>query len=122
VPERYRNRRIHRHNPQATTVRLEAEEMELLGRTIAQKLNRSRGPVLVVIPLKGFSAWDKEGGPFYDPEADRAFVRALKEELDAIELKEVDLHINDPEFARLLAEEVEGLIKNPGASSPREGR
>ncbi|RLA78169.1 MAG: UPF0261 family protein, partial [Deltaproteobacteria bacterium] len=41
VPERYRNRRIHRHNPQATTVRLEAEEMELLGRTIAQKLNRS---------------------------------------------------------------------------------
>ncbi len=112
VPERYRKRKLHIHNPQATTMRLNAQEMEILGRKIAEKLNRSKGKVTVVVPLKGFSSWDRKGGIFYDPEADRAFLKALEEGLKKeIELKKVDLHINDPAFSGLLFKEVLKALK-----------
>ncbi|MFZ7111760.1 MAG: Tm-1-like ATP-binding domain-containing protein, partial [Desulfatiglandales bacterium] len=58
VPEKYRNRNLHWHTPQATTMRMEKEEMEIIARTIAEKLNKAKGKVEVMIPLGGFSAWD----------------------------------------------------------------
>jgi len=112
VPPRYRERRLHRHNPQATCMRLEAQEMELVGRTMAEKLNRARAPVKVIVPLKGFSIWDREGGVFYDPEANRALIEALLGNLrEGIEVMEVELHINDPEFADLLYAEVKRTLE-----------
>lgn len=100
VPQRYRGRRLHVHNPQATVMRLNGAEMAKLGQVLAEKLNRSKGRVAVLIPLKGFSAHSREGGVFYDPSADDAFVQALKANLlPQIDLIEVDAHINEPKFA-----------------------
>ena len=50
------------------------------------------------------SAVDKEGQPFYDAEADSAFVESLKSNLrEQINLIETDSHINDESFARMIA-------------------
>ena len=112
LPERYRNRTICFHNPTSTTPRLNAEELKLIAETVSKKLNVATGPVKVLIPTRGFSALDREGVIFYDPVADRAFVEALKNSLNGtIELKEIDAHINDDEFAEAVACEFLSLVK-----------
>jgi uncharacterized protein (UPF0261 family) len=104
VPERYRERRLYRHNPAVTLMRTSPEECAELGRRMARKLNAARGPVSVFVPRRGFSAIGVEGGVFYDPVADAAFVAALKEGLEAgVEVVEMDTHVNDPAFARAMA-------------------
>ncbi len=99
--ERYRDR------PQAVIDRLRIEvrtsggELEKMAKVMAERLNRSQAPCAVLIPLKGWSSLNKEGRPLFDPEADRAFVTALKKKLKAeIPVEEVDLHLNTPEFGQ----------------------
>jgi uncharacterized protein (UPF0261 family) len=73
--------------------------MSTLGRYFADKANRSSAPVRVCVPLNGFSVPNHPGGPFWDPDADHAFVAALQENLSpAIEVDLVDAHINDQKF------------------------
>jgi uncharacterized protein (UPF0261 family) len=78
---------------------------------IGSKLSKARGPSAVFIPLRGVSAIDAEGQPFYDPEADQAFLKGLKSELKSdIPLVEVDAHINDDAFSRAVAEALHRMI------------
>lgn len=112
VPEKYRNRRLHRHTPQATCMRMEKDEMEIIGQVIAEKLNKSRGKIEMVIPLRGFSMWDKEGKLFYDLEADRHFIESFKKHISpVIQITEYDLHINDRAFADLVYKRFTELVK-----------
>jgi len=105
VPEKFRERKLYMHNPTVTLMRTTPEECAELGRITAKKLNGSRGPVAVLVPLRGVSAIDIEGGPFHSPEALEAYRRSLKEHLDPrIRLVELDAHINDEVFARRAAE------------------
>ena len=61
-----------------------------------------------VTPKKSASA---EGKPFHDPAADEALFGALKANLRPdIPVKELDLEINDPIFARACAEALLGLL------------
>jgi uncharacterized protein (UPF0261 family) len=100
VPVAYAGRRLHRHNAGTTLMRTTPSENARLGRLVAEKLNRATGPTGVVVPSKGFSAYDVEHGPFFDPAADSAFVEALEAGLrPGIPLLEVDAHINDAAFA-----------------------
>ncbi len=117
VPARYRGRKSYYHNPVATLVRLEREEMAELGRTVAERLNEARGPVRVLAPTRGFSLADVEGGDLWEPEADAAFLDALAGELRAeIPLELVDTHVNDPEFADLVAECYLALVPSPASA------
>jgi len=101
VPPRYKRRKIHSHNPQATLVRTNVRENRILGKTIADKLNQARGPVVVLWPSKGLSTLDRKGRPFWDPEADMALLKALKRHLNLrIPVIESDAYINEPEFAQ----------------------
>jgi uncharacterized protein (UPF0261 family) len=80
--------------------RTNAQELAEIAREVAKKLNRSKGPVVVLIPLRGWSSLDKEGMPLYDPAADQAFLDELKIHLtEKISLIELDLHLNTREFA-----------------------
>ena len=103
VPERYRNRLLHPHNPNVTLMRTTIEECRRVGQWIGNKLNRMEGAVRFLIPEKGVSALDREGAPFYDPDADAALFTAIE---DTVEwnrdrsLIRLNCHINDPEFAR----------------------
>ncbi|MEA2401677.1 MAG: hypothetical protein QOK00_2080 [Thermoleophilaceae bacterium] len=105
VPERFADRLLYRHNPAVTLMRTSAQECAELGRQIAHKLNGRRGPCAVLMPLRGLSALSVEGQPFHDPDADAALFAALRAEMPAhVALVELDLAINDPEFADALAE------------------
>lgn len=100
VPERYRDRRIYEWNPNVTLMRTTPEENAIMGRSLAQKLNASKGPATVLLPLKGVSQLDSEGGAFWWPEADEALYDAIRATLDKrITLIELDANINDAEFA-----------------------
>jgi uncharacterized protein (UPF0261 family) len=79
---------------------------------IAQRLNAAKGPWTFLVPLQGWSSLDKPGRPIHDPAADAAFVARLKQRLDAPEhLKEVDLHLYTPEFARAAVDEFVSLFE-----------
>jgi uncharacterized protein (UPF0261 family) len=109
VPERFHERTFYRHNPTVTLMRTTAEENARLGRIIAEKANAARGPVSIVLPLRGVSAIDAAGQPFYNPEADAALFEALRRHANhannKVKIIEMDAHINDPEFAaRMVAE------------------
>lgn len=100
VPAKYKNRKLAFHTPQATAMRLNADEFKIVAEVISQKLNRASGTVKVLIPTRGFSAWDQKGKVFYDPHADKVFINSLKSMLDPrIKVKEIDAHINDTKFA-----------------------
>jgi uncharacterized protein (UPF0261 family) len=114
LPERYRTRKTYFHNPVATLVRIERDEEDSLGRMVADRINDSRGPVRVVAPTRGFSLADAEGGDLWDPEADRAFLDALRESLaPGIPFEAVDAHVDDPAFADLVAERYLSLVQEP---------
>lgn len=96
VPERFKNRIFTSHTPHATLMRTTVEENVAIAEFIAGKLNRAKGPVAVVLPLRGFSAYDIAGGPFFDPDVDAAFCAALSARLDpSVAVERVDAHIND---------------------------
>jgi uncharacterized protein (UPF0261 family) len=112
LPDRYKDRPLCFHNPQATLPRLNEEEFRLLGETVGKKLNRAVGPVRVLIPVRGFSSLDCQGNIFYDPITDRAFIDSLRSSLKkAIVVKEIDAHINDEEFADIVASEFLDIIR-----------
>jgi uncharacterized protein (UPF0261 family) len=112
VPEKLRDRRFHQHNPNVTLMRTTPDENDRLGKEIAQKASAARGPTAVLVPLRGVSALDCAGGPFWWPEADRALFDSLRLWMSPhVKLIELDLHINDAEFARRAAETLLGLMK-----------
>lgn len=115
VPERFRERRFYQHNPTVTLMRTTPEENAALGSILAKKLNAAQGPVTFVLPLQGVSAIDREGQPFHWPEADAAFRAALATDLlPSVKLVEMDCHVNDPEFADRLVEELAAALEAKG--------
>jgi uncharacterized protein (UPF0261 family) len=105
VPDWYKTRLFYRHNPNVTLMRTTPEEMDRLGMQIAEKVGHATGPTAVMVPLKGVSAIDAEGKPFWWPEADVALFGSLRRWMPpGVEFVEADRHINDPEFAALCAE------------------
>jgi uncharacterized protein (UPF0261 family) len=114
VPPIFKDRTLYKHNDQVTLMRTTPEECASLGKIIAEKLNQTIGPTAFFIPLRGVSMIDAEGQPFYNPEADKALFKALRENLDPdkVALIELDLHINDSEFANRMADHLLDMIKN----------
>jgi len=112
VPQKYKKRKIYSHNPQATLIRTNVRDNRLLGKAIADKLNRSRGPVVVLWPRKGLSTLDRKGKPFWDPEADMVLLNTLKQHLHPhIPVIDLDAYINDTGFAQQIFMAFEGIQK-----------
>jgi uncharacterized protein (UPF0261 family) len=113
VPERFADRQLYVHNPTVTLMRTTPEENAELGRRIARKLNGAAGPTVLFVPLRGVSAIDVDGQPFRDAEADEALFAALREGVDPgkVEVHEVDADVNDPAFARAMADRLHELIQ-----------
>ena len=112
VPERYRDRNLYVHNPTITLMRTTPDECREIARIVARKLNAATGPTVLYVPLRGVSMIATEGQPFHDPEADEALFSTLREELDTstVEVHELDLDVNDPEFALAMANRLHELI------------
>jgi uncharacterized protein (UPF0261 family) len=104
VPERYKSRRFHQHNPTVTLMRTTPEEMDRLGHEIANRARASGTPTAVMLPLRGVSAIDAAGQPFWWPEADAALFQSIRNWISpTVELIELDLLVNDPAFAAACA-------------------
>ncbi|MGD0950603.1 MAG: Tm-1-like ATP-binding domain-containing protein [Candidatus Binatia bacterium] len=103
IPPEYRGRAWSMHGPNIVLVRTSREDLDQVGRAIAERANRATAPVKIIIPLRGYSDASREGAPLYDPDADRAFVRALKRHLDPrVPVIELDCHINDDAFGNAI--------------------
>jgi uncharacterized protein (UPF0261 family) len=100
VPQKYKDRKFYKWNPNVTLMRTTPGENAELGRILAQKANQSLAPVAFFLPLRGVSILDSPGGEFWWPEADEALFAAIKRHVrDDIPVIELDLNINDRTFA-----------------------
>lgn len=114
IPDGFQGRTFYQHNPNVTLMRTSLSENQELGRRLAERVNKSVGPVSVLIPLKGVSMIDGPGGAFHDPDANAALFAAIEQHLDSrIIVKKIDAFINDDKFAEACAAE---LLAHIGAT------
>jgi uncharacterized protein (UPF0261 family) len=112
IPERFKNRRFYQHNPNVTLMRTTPEENDRLGKEMAEKACAAGGPTAIILPLRGVSAIDRDGGPFWWPEANQALFQSIRNWIGPwVKVIEADHHINDPEFAVLAARTLLDLIE-----------
>jgi len=106
------DRNYYHHDAYRVQARTNAEELRLVAKTVAEKLNKAKGPVKILIPEKGWSALSIEGEPLHDPDTDRAFVQVLEKHLKPeIEVIRLDTHLNSSEFAAAIAETFDEMMK-----------
>ena len=105
LPERFGGRLTKWHNEIASAIKATEGEMAEVARIMARRLNRSKGPVVVVIPEDGFFEYDRPSAFFHDPEGRGIFVNTLRDGLNSdIEFISMDCHINDPQYAEQVFE------------------
>ena len=103
--KQFPNRPYHGHNAAITVVRTNQEEIKIMGETIAGLCNNASGPIKILVPMNGFSAFDHKEGPLHDPEAPGIFLKSLEKNLnDKSCLSSLPFYINDSEFAQAIIE------------------
>ncbi|KAJ4137888.1 hypothetical protein NW754_001533 [Fusarium falciforme] len=114
VPEKYQNRKLFEHNPMTTLMRTSEDESRQVGEFIAQKLKASKDPAKVQlwIPCGGVSAMATPNGQFADPGSDAVLFDTVKGKLEGsgIKIVEDQRDINDPGFAKEIAEALASLM------------
>jgi uncharacterized protein (UPF0261 family) len=114
VPAKFTARQFHQHNANVTLMRTTAAENELLGEEIGRKAAASKpGLVEILVPTRGISALDRTGGAFDDPTARDLLLRALQNHAGHVPVTPVEHHLNDPEFARLAANQLLAMLPAP---------
>jgi uncharacterized protein (UPF0261 family) len=122
VPGIYRSRLLYEWNPNVTLLRTGVDENRKIGTLIAETANRCRGPVAVLLPLRGVSMLDSPGQPFWDEAADRACFESIRAGLrQGIPLIEVDCNINDPAFADRAVQTFLELQRSSAGTAPHAG-
>jgi len=112
LPDAYKGRTLYQWNPNVTLLRTNVAENTRIGEMIAAAANAATAPVAIVLPLRGVSMLDSEGGKFWNPEADQACYDAIKRNLrPGIPVHELDLNINDPAFADAAADLLLSMLK-----------
>jgi uncharacterized protein (UPF0261 family) len=110
--KRIEKRKLYVQDQLRVQTRTNKQEMEVIGRTFSEKLNKAKGKVVVFVPLRGFSSLSIEGGPLYDPGSDLALIKSLRKNLnrDVVQLVEMDCPYCDDVFAQAIADRFLGLI------------
>jgi len=99
IPPVLQGRPVYDHNPEYTLVRATHEEMVALGHLFAERLNLAKGPLRIAVPTQGLSIPNVPGGPFWNPEADAAFLETLRGGIRKdIPILPYERHVNDPKF------------------------
>jgi uncharacterized protein (UPF0261 family) len=112
VPEHYKSREFYSWAPDVTLMRTNKEENKILGERLAQKINHSSAAVAILLPTKGISQIDVEGGIFYRPEINQVLFDTIKGNAkETVNVIEVDAHINDEKFSGMLVEVLLDMIK-----------
>lgn len=115
VPDHYRHRQLYSWSPDVTLMRTNEEENLQLGEMLAVKINAASGPSAVLLPQQGLSQMDAEGKGFYNPKTNRVLFNSIQGELlPAIQLMEIDAHINDALFAQKAVDALLSLMEKAG--------
>lgn len=86
--------------------RTSVQENDRLGRDLAFRISASRGPAAIVAPLGGLSALDAPGQPFWDPPADSALFRSIRNWIDPnVPIEETTAYLLDEECVRRIVAE-----------------
>ncbi|MCX5805911.1 MAG: Tm-1-like ATP-binding domain-containing protein [Proteobacteria bacterium] len=111
--EKYISRpRVMKMDEMRAMTRYNADELQYAAGFYREKLNKAKGPVKFFVPLKGWSAIDREGSVLYDPEGDLVFIDALKDGLKPeVEIVDVLCNLEDPEFAEAMVEAFDRIFK-----------
>jgi uncharacterized protein (UPF0261 family) len=121
VPNELADRPVYDHNPEYTLVRTPASQMAQIGDLFAERLNRATGPLAIVIPTKGLSIPNVPDGVFWDPDADAAFARTLRNGLRPdIQVQMLDYHVNEPRFGEEVADLFADLLEKAGVTTRLE--
>ena len=111
VPAQFAKRTFYKHNANVTLMRTTPEENTRIGTDIARKLSAATGP-LVGPPAGARSIGHRQGRPAVRrSRARRALHDAIRSGLPGLEVTELDLHINDPEFADTAARRLIELMR-----------
>ncbi len=112
LPQDLSTRKHIYHNSNIVHVKLLEQEMVRVGGIIAERLNKSRGPVTVIIPLRGLRQNTSPGEALYAPEVDNAFIEVLHRRLRRdIKIVDVDANINDEIFSKTAAAELLRMLR-----------
>ncbi len=107
----YHRRRKYNLDKFRTWLRLSPDELKTVARAFADKLNKSKAPAMVFIPLKGWSSVDAPGNPTYDPDEDQVFIEALQQQLKSeITLTVVEANMEETAFSRRVVEAAQELF------------
>jgi uncharacterized protein (UPF0261 family) len=113
VPPRFEGRTLYVHNPTVTLMRTSPDECRELGRQVGRKLSAATGPTALFVPRRGVSMIAVAGQPFHDPQADEALLAGLAETLVDVERHDLDLDVNDEQFALAMADRLHEMITTP---------
>jgi len=95
-----------------TFLRLNGEEIVMVADEFARKLNQAKGPVTVLLPLRGWSSIDGPESPIYEPETDLLFIEQLQKQIDndLVKIKTFDLNLEDEAFADQIVESLLNVL------------
>lgn len=92
--------------------RFPVDEMRIGAKLYAEKINKAKGPIKLVVPLRGWSSLEREGSVLYDPEEDQIFIEELKNNLRVpLDIEAVDCNLEDFDTARALVNSLDRFIK-----------
>lgn len=92
--------------------RTRGDEVCEVAEVVGRKLNASKGPVRFFIPTQGWSSLSSKGADLYEPVTDALFAPVLKKSLRRdIEVSELPMELNSPEFAEALVTALDGMVK-----------
>jgi uncharacterized protein (UPF0261 family) len=112
IPERFRDRKIFFYDFRSA-IRLNLDESFFVADQLADKLNQADSHAKLLIPVRGWSEADRDGGPLHEPKTSKALVERLKRRLaPRIDVLEVEHHINDDEFAEAAAAHMDAMVKS----------
>jgi uncharacterized protein (UPF0261 family) len=95
----------YKHSEAFTHIQLSPEEMRRCASILVGALGKSKAPVCILVPMRGFSSEDRPGGAIDSPQLRSIFRDTVMEAAtDKLTVKVIDAHLNEPAFAQATAE------------------
>jgi uncharacterized protein (UPF0261 family) len=93
--------------------RTSREEVREVARETVARLNKSHGPVRFLVPNRGWSNLSISGATLHNPENNQPLIEELRQGLTSpnVELVELDMELNSEEFALIVLEKFEEMMK-----------
>ncbi|MDR3561989.1 MAG: Tm-1-like ATP-binding domain-containing protein, partial [Negativicutes bacterium] len=102
--------------------RFPLDEMLVGAKLYAEKINKAKGPLKLVVPLRGWSSLDAPGSILHDPAQDRLFMDELKRNLtNPIEIEEVDANLEELQIASALVDSLDAMMSAHKSSTTLPG-